>query len=146
MSQSTRSRHALKSLGSGGSANLFAALPVPARSLPAAPALSREAKKRLAWFDYAQTHSISQTCRHFGISRSLRYYWQPRYDPRKRSQLESRSSRPTRVRQRQWTTEQVEAVQQARERYPRWGKAKLAVVLAPAGDPPRGRHRRTYPH
>jgi putative transposase len=133
MIQSTRSRHALKQLGSGGSANLFSALPVPARSLPAAPALSREAKKRLAWFDYARTHSVSQTCRHFGIARSLFYYWQPRYDPRDLSQIECRSSRPRRVRQRQWTAAEVEAVRQAREQYPRWGKQKLAVVLARRG-------------
>lgn len=133
MSQSTRSRHRLKALGSGGSANLSSALPVSARSLPAAPALSREAKKRLAWFDDARTHSVSQTCRHFGIARSLFYYWQPRYDPARLTTLEARSSRPKRVRQRQWTTTQVEAVRRVREAYPRWGKQKLAVLLARQG-------------
>lgn len=133
MSQSTRSRRVLKALGSGGSATLFSALPAPARSLPAAPALSREARKRLAWFDYARSHSVSQTCRHFGISRSLFYYWTPRYDPQQLSRLESRSSRPKRVRQRQWTAAQRAAVRQVREEYPRWGKAKLAVVLARQG-------------
>ena len=133
MSQSTRSRHALTSLGSGGSANLFSARPVSARFLPAAPALSREAKKRLAWFDYAQTHSVSQTCRHFGIARSLFYYWKPRYDPSRLTTLESRSSRPKRVRQRQWTMAQVEAVRRVREQYPRWGKQKLAILLVRQG-------------
>ncbi len=133
MPQSTRSRRALKRLGSSGSADLFSALPVPARSLPAAPTLSREAKKRLAWFDYAHTHAISQTCRHFGIARSLFYYWKPRYDPRDLSKLETRSSRPKRMRPRHWTPAQVDAVRQAREQYPRWGKAKLAVILARQG-------------
>jgi transposase InsO family protein len=97
------------------------------------PTLSREAKKRLAWFDYARTHSVSLTCRHFGIARSLFYYWKSRYDPGDLSKLEPRSSRPRRIRQRQWTTVQVEAVRQAREAYPRWGKAKLAVLLARRG-------------
>ncbi len=133
MSQSTRSRHALKRLGSGSSANIFAALPVPRHRLPAAPALSREAKKRLAWFDDAQTHSVSQTCRHFGIARSLFSYWLPRDDPRDLTNLEERSSRPRRVRQRQWNAAPLAAVRQAREQYPRGGKAKLAVVLARAG-------------
>lgn len=133
MSQSTRSRHALKRLGSGGSANLFAPLPVPRHRLPAAPALSREAKKRLTWFTYAQSHSVSQTCRHFGIARSLFYYRLPRYQPDRLATLEPRSSRPTRVRQRQWTAAHAAAVRRAREAYPRWGKAKLAVVLARAG-------------
>jgi len=132
MAQSTRSRRALKRLGSGSSANLFSALPI-ARSLPAAPTLSREGKKRLAWFDYARTHSVSQTCRHFGIARSLFYYWQPRYDPRDPSTLASRSSRPRHVRQREWSAAQVEAVRRAREHYPRWGKQKLAVILARQG-------------
>lgn len=133
MRQSTRSRHALNRLGSGGSADVFSALPVPARALLTAASLSREARKRLAWFDYARTHSVSQTCRHFGIARSLFYYWQPRYDPHNLTTLEARSSRPKRVRQRHWTAAQCEAVRQARERSPRWGKAKLAVVLAQRG-------------
>jgi putative transposase len=133
MPQSTRSRRALKRLGSGGSANLFSARRVHPRALPAAPALSREAKKRLPWFDYARTHSSSRTCRHFGISRSLFYYWKPRYDPRDLSKLESRPSRPKRVRQRRWTAAQVEAVRRVRGAYPRWGKQKLALLLARQG-------------
>lgn len=133
MPQSTRSRRALKRLGSGGSADFFSPLPAPVYRLPAAPTLSREAKKRLAWFDYARTHSVSLTCRHFGIARSLFYYWKSRYDPDDLSKLERRSSRPRRVRQRRWTGAQIEAVRRAREQYPRWGKAKLAVVVARQG-------------
>lgn len=115
------------------SARRCSALPVPARSLPTPPTLSREAKKRLAWFDYARTHSVSQTCRHFGIARSLFYYWKSRYDPRDLATLEPRPSRPRHVRQRQWSAAQVEAVRRAREQYPRWGKQKLAVILARQG-------------
>lgn len=69
----------------------------------------------------------------FRIARSLFYYWKPRYDPYHLTRLENRSSRPVRVRQRRWTAAQVEAVRQARERYPRWGKAKLAILLARQG-------------
>lgn len=56
MAQSTRSRRALKALGSGGSANI---VPVVSPALPRAtlaPTLSRAAKARLRWFDYAHTH------------------------------------------------------------------------------------------
>ena len=52
---------------------------------------------------------------------------------RKLSQFECRTSRPRRVRQRQWTVAQVEAVRRVREAYPRWGKAKLTIVLTRQG-------------
>jgi putative transposase len=83
--------------------------------------------------DYARTHSVAATCRHFGIARSTFYRWQQRHDPHDLSLLENRSSRPRRVRRPTWTAAQVAAVQQARERYPRWGKEKLAIVLRREG-------------
>ncbi len=43
MVQSPRSRHALKALGSGASADLFTARPAAARRLVAPPVLSRGA-------------------------------------------------------------------------------------------------------
>lgn len=97
--------------------------------------LSREAKTRLAWFDFYEAHgqNASLTCRHFGISRSTFYYWKKRFDRHNLASLEDRSSRPHRVRQRTWTTEEIVAVKRLRERYPRWGKAKLAVLLAARG-------------
>jgi len=110
-------------------------LPREATRLPAAPALSREATQRLKILDYARTHSVAATCRHFGIARSTYYRWAKRYDPQHLSFLENRSSRPTRCRRPTWTAEQAAAVRQARERYPRWGKDKLAVVLKRAGVP-----------
>jgi len=97
--------------------------------------LSREAKTRLGWFDFYESHgqNASLTCRHFGISRSTFYYWKQRFDRRDLRSLEDRPSRPKRVRQRTWTTEEVLAVKRLRERYPRWGKTKLAVLLAAEG-------------
>lgn len=99
--------------------------------------LSREAGKRLAWFDYYASHgrNVALTCRHFGISRQAFYCWKPRYDPQDLSTLEDRSHRPRRRRQPTWTVEQAEQVRRLRERYPRWGKDKLAVLLQRGGWP-----------
>ena len=99
--------------------------------------LSREARKRLAWFDYFYSHglNVALTCRHFGISRQAFYRWKPRYDPHDLSTLEDRSHRPLHHRQPTWTAEQAERVRLLRERYPRWGKDKLAVVLRREGWP-----------
>jgi putative transposase len=99
--------------------------------------LSREARKRLAWFDYygSQGRNVALTCRHFGISRQAFYRWKPRYDLRDLSTLEDRSHRPRHRRQPTWTREQAERVRRLRERYPRWGKDKLAVLLRREGWP-----------
>jgi putative transposase len=97
------------------------------------PELTREAKKRLAWMEhYARHGNVSLTCRYFGIPRETFYYWRRRYEPRDLRTLESRPSRPHRTRPRIWTVEQVETVRDLRERYPRWGKAKLHRLLPAA--------------
>ena len=99
------------------------------------PELSKGAKQRLKWFDYYEAHGqkVALTCRYFGISRQTFYRWQRRYDPFNLASLEDRSSRPREVRQRTWTTAEVVAVQRLRETYPRWGEAKLAVLLLREG-------------
>lgn len=92
--------------------------------------LSRQARKRLAWFDYYdRCGNVSLTCRHFGISRSTFYDWKQRFNRRDLSSLEDRSSRPRRCRQRTWTSRQVLAIKQLREQHPTWGKAKLQRLL-----------------
>lgn len=126
MRQSTRRR--FQRIGSGTSLCLRYRLPRQAERLPGAQ-LSRDAKRRLGWLDYARTHSVAATCRHFGIARSTFYRWQRRYDPQRLSSLENRSCRPRQCRRPTWTAAQAEAVRAARERYPRWGKDKLAIVL-----------------
>ena len=95
--------------------------------------LSKEAKKRLKWFDYYRTHGHNArlTCRYSGISPQTFYRWKDRYDPWNLKTLENRSHRPRKVRQPTWSSELVEAVLGLRESYPRWGKDKLAV-LAPS--------------
>jgi transposase InsO family protein len=97
--------------------------------------LSPEAKRRLAWLDFYESHghNASLTCRHFCISRSTFYTWKKRFKRSDLTTLEDRSSRPRRCRQRTWTTAEVLAVQELRALYPTWGKAKLQRLLEKAG-------------
>lgn len=97
--------------------------------------LPKEAHRRLKWFDWHAKHgeNVSLTCRHFGISRQTFYRWQKRFDSQNLRSLGDRSSRPKRTRKRSWTTEEVLAVRKLREKFPFWGKAKLAVLLLKQG-------------
>ena len=97
--------------------------------------LSREAHKRLQWFDHYQAHgrNAAFTCRYFGISRQTFYRWKRRYDEENLRTLEDRSHRPHHRRRSTWTVEQAERVRRLREQYPRWGKDKLAVLLRRQG-------------
>jgi len=95
------------------------------------PRLSREATRRLKWFDYYNSHDYNArlTCRHFDISPPTFYRWKKRYTPRHIESLEDRSHRPRQLRQPTYSAELVEAVLRLREEYPRWGKDKLVVLL-----------------
>jgi putative transposase len=97
--------------------------------------VSREARLRLQWMDYYKAHgnNAALTCRHFGISRQTFYRWKRRYDPNDLRMLESRSHRPRRTRQPTYSIELVEAVVRLREKYPRWGKDKLVMLLKEKG-------------
>jgi transposase InsO family protein len=100
-----------------------------ARDAP--PELSRAARARLAMLDWHRGHgaNVSRTARHFGYSRPTVYRWLDRYDRHRLEALEDRSSAPRRRRRPTPTIEQLRAVWQVRERYPRWGKDKLRVLL-----------------
>ncbi|MFH1608557.1 MAG: helix-turn-helix domain-containing protein [Patescibacteria group bacterium] len=51
-------------------------------SLKRSFSFSKNVKVRAQWFDYfKQTQNVSQTCKHFGISRKTFYKWKKRYDP-----------------------------------------------------------------
>jgi len=106
-----------------------------ARSARSAPpvTLSREARVRLQVLEYARTHPVTVTCRRFGIARSTFYRWRARFDPHHLTSLERRSCRPHRCRQPTWHPDHVAAVLRLRERFPRWGKAKLQRLLAQEG-------------
>lgn len=99
------------------------------------PVLSAQAKRRLKWLEYYQSHgcNVSLTCRHFDISRPTLYRWLGRYQPRNLRSLEDRSAVPKRRRPPTWTLAEMAAVRRLRERYPRWGKDKLVVLLAREG-------------
>lgn len=102
---------------------------------PAPPDLSREARVRLAMLDWHRAHgeNVARTARHFGFSRPTVYRWLGRYERYRLESLEDRGSRPRRRRRPTWTPATAEAVRRLRNRYPRWGKDKLAVLLARAG-------------
>ena len=97
--------------------------------------ITHDAAKRLSWFDFYEKHGRNArvTCRHFHISPDTFYKWKRVYRPGDLSSLEERSHRPRHVRQPTWTLEMVKAVQEQREKYPRWGKAKLRCLLVGQG-------------
>jgi len=97
--------------------------------------LSAQARRRLKWMDYYESHGHNArlTCRHFDISPQTFYRWRGRYDRRNLGSLQDRSRRPHRVRQPTWSPELAEAVLRLREQYPRWGKDKLVVLLRQEG-------------
>lgn len=77
--------------------------------------------------------NVSRTARHFGLGRPTLYRWLARYERVRLESLEDRSSVPRHRRRPSWTLEQLRAVKALRERYPRWGKDKLVVLLARQG-------------
>ena len=97
--------------------------------------ISDEANKRLKWFDYYGKvgRNARLTCRHFGISPDTFYRWKRRYDSDNLKSLEVRSCRPKKVRQPTWNTDTAQAVLELGEKYPRWGKEKLAILLKGRG-------------
>jgi transposase InsO family protein len=97
--------------------------------------LSKEATKRLKWFDYYNSHGRNArlTCRYFGISPQTFYRWKRRYDSRHLESLENRSHKPKRMRQPTWSPELAQEVLRLREQYPRWGKDKLSELLREQG-------------
>jgi transposase InsO family protein len=97
--------------------------------------LSRGAARRLKWFDYYSSHGQNArlTCRYFGISPQTFYRWKKRYNRERLESLEDRSHRPKRLRQPTWSPELAQEVLRLREKYPRWGKDKLAELLHQQG-------------
>lgn len=131
MAKSTRSRSPRRRLGLDGQVRIAA----PPQPRQLAPDLSRDARRRLAMVDWHRSHgaSVSRTARHFGVARPTVYRWLARYDRLRLETLEDRPSAPRRRRRPSWTTDQLAAVRGIRERYPRWGKDKLRVLLRRAG-------------
>lgn len=96
--------------------------------------LSLEARDRLRALSlWRESGDVGMVMRTFGVSRATLYRWRKRFDPEDLRTLEERPRRPRRVRRPTWSVERVEAVVRLREQYPRWGKAKLAVLLRREG-------------
>ncbi|HZX11538.1 MAG TPA: helix-turn-helix domain-containing protein [Acidobacteriota bacterium] len=96
--------------------------------------ISREAKKRLQWMDHYHKHGNARfTCRYFGISAQTFYRWKNRFDRYDLTTLEERSRKPHKVRQPETPEEIQERIRELRNRYPRWGKDKLVVLLRREG-------------
>jgi len=92
--------------------------------------ISKTAQGRLRWMDHYQRHkNVTLTCRHFAIGRSLFYKWHQRFLVRGIRGLESRSSRPWRVRQPTTPQTTRSMVRVLRTANPEFSKYKLAVIL-----------------
>jgi len=104
------------------------------RSLARQGTISKTAAVRLKWIDFHRScRNVRLTCRHFAISLDTFYKWFNRFDPYDLTTLEDVSKRPHHVRQSQTPKDVVEKVRGLRERYPRWGKEKLAILLRREG-------------
>lgn len=68
-----------------------------------AASLSKDAQRRLTWFDWYYSHkeNAELTCRHFGISKSVFYRWKNRFNKRNLKTLEfdTKTRRPHKVRE-----------------------------------------------
>jgi transposase InsO family protein len=121
--------------GTNARRNLLVAPGLVALARRPAPDLSHDARRRLAMVDWHRAHggNVSRTARHFGFSRPTVYRWLGRFDRLRLETLEDRSSAPRRRRRPTWTLDQLRAVRSLRERYPRWGKDKLRILLRREG-------------
>jgi len=96
--------------------------------------LSASAKEKLRAIELWETLQLlgmtaAQAAAQVGAARSSLYRWRWRLKKSGPSGLEEGSRAPKRRRQPTWTPELAEAVRTLRERHPRWGKDKLAVLL-----------------
>lgn len=102
-----------------------------------APKLSKAAKQRLRWIEFYETHQHNArlTCRHFGICPDVFYRWKRRYKPGHLVSLEDNTSnrRPKSVRSPETDPLVVARIKSLREKYPRWGKKKLLILLKREG-------------
>jgi transposase InsO family protein len=112
--------------------NRWAELPEARQLARLGKSLGRAARTRLQWmlFYFFNGRNAARTCRHFGISRQTFYRWKRRFDRHDLRTLEERSHRPRKIRRPTWTADLAERVLALRKQYPRWGKDKLAVLLA----------------
>ena len=91
--------------------------------------LSKQARKRLKWIDYYhKCNNVSQSCRHFDISRKTFYKWRNRYDPQNFYTLEDQSKEPHKKRQKEITSIQEARIVKLRKERIRYSKIKIAKI------------------
>jgi len=97
--------------------------------------LSKEAKKRLSWFDCYHKHNknASLTCRYFGISRKTFHKWLKRYNPRSPASLESHNRKPKKYKSSKKLFEYGSWVTKIRKEHPTWSKYKIGAVIRDNG-------------
>lgn len=93
--------------------------------------LSAKAQLRLEWiiFYYALAkNNATFTAKHYGIQRSVFYYWFSRFDEKRLETLEDKSSKPNNP--RKWTPDPIELRRMIllRKEFIHWSKIKLSVV------------------
>jgi transposase InsO family protein len=95
--------------------------------------ISPKARQRLAWMDaYRESGNAAKVCRHYGIPQRTFWRWKNRYDPWDLSSLEDRSRKPKSSPNK--TPRAVEdRVLDLRREHPRWGREKLALLMAREG-------------
>jgi len=104
------------------------------RELVRTGTISPAAAARLRWMDHYSVHgNACLTCRHFDISAQTFYRWKRRFDPYDLTTLEDGSHRPLKARIPQTPPAVVAKILALRQKYPRWGKMKLVVLLKREG-------------
>lgn len=95
--------------------------------------LTLQARQRLAWMDaYRECGNAAKVCRHFSIPLRTFWRWKRRYDPWDVKSLEDRTRRPQRcTRRTAWPV--AARVLALKREHPRWGMAKLALMLRTEG-------------
>jgi putative transposase len=98
-------------------------------------ALAAEKTKLLDLWETLQLLGLSsaEAAARVGAARSTLYRWRSRFKRAGPRGLEEGSRAPRRRRRPTWSAELAEALLALRERHPRWGKDKLAVLLRRQG-------------
>jgi transposase InsO family protein len=97
--------------------------------------LSERAKQRLKVLDWYRAHggNVSQTARHFSVSRRIIRAWRDRLAQFGPQGLNDRSRRPHHIRRPTTSPEIVSAVVRWRKKFPAWSKRKIRRRVSKEG-------------
>ena len=101
--------------------------------------LSPHAQLKLEWIIFYHTvgrTKVTQTARHFGITRKTLHKWLARFDEKHLGSLEERSRAPEKTRTRTISPEQKTRIKHLRQAHLRWGKMKLQALYKAAYQEP----------